>query len=93
MKSPALTRLENEMNEFARYFEVRYFGKCVDDVHWVSEEIGGVYVIADYFFDMRSMTDFVRYSYSKKDMFDYYEYTLSEPKPLICIRDWKKLIK
>jgi hypothetical protein len=85
-------------NDFAVYFAIKYFGKD-NERWWVANEVGGVYHINDYFFNMTDMVDFVRYKYSRKQMFEYYEYSLdflskrkNDHLP-ICIRDYKKLIK
>ena len=95
MKSKQLQNWENETEELCQYFHDRYFGKNAD-IWWVSESIGGVLVIADYFFSLNDVVDFIRYSYSKKEMFNYYNYRLEYPdhdKPCVCIRDWRKLKK
>ena len=99
MKSKALINWEQETEIFVDYFVERYFGKNTE-VWWVAEQVGGTLVAADYFFDMNTMVDYVRYSYTKNQMFGHYEYALDiaikksdgkDVKNAICIRDWKKL--
>ena len=78
----------------AKYFEKKYFGKELEDSYWIADEIGGVYCIADYFFDLSSITDYLKYRYTTDQMFNYYEYALElgmNDKTPVCIRDWKKL--
>lgn len=93
MKPKALTQWEEATQAFAEYFRDRYFSKNAES-WWVAEEIGDVYVISDYFFDLQTMVDFVKYSYSSKDMFEYYDYSLEVQTTCrttpVCIRDWKK---
>lgn len=59
----------------AESFALRYFGKDTE-IWWVADEIGGVLCVNDYFFNLRDITDFVRYSYPKEKMFEYYSYAL-----------------
>jgi hypothetical protein len=88
----------NSVDMLADYFANRYFGKD-NDLWWVGDDIGGVAVIADYFFNMSDIVEFIKYKYSRKQMFEYYDYKLDyQMKPnhkkddvLICIRDYKKL--
>lgn len=94
---------ETETEYLAKYFASRYFGKFVD-AWWVASEIGGVYCVGDYFFNLEDMVDFIRYKYSSKDMFAYYDYKLafeekqylanpklSKKESPINIKNWKKL--
>lgn len=90
-------------DELAKTFAEKYFGKDSDQ-WWVADEIGGVYFINDYFFNLLEMVEFLRYKYTRKMMFDYYEYKLefeqkqydndpriSQRLSPICIRDYKKM--
>ncbi len=82
---------EKSSQELAEYFVKKYFGKLEDfDCYWVADEIGGVLVINDYFFNLSSMIDFIRYKYKEKQMFDYYHYSIEEDSP-INIKNWIKL--
>lgn len=93
MKSKALTKWEYETDIFADYFVERYFGKNTE-VWWIAEQVGGVLCVADYFFDLNDMVDYVRYSYTKDQMFKHYEYALDlgmKNKSPINIKNWKKL--
>lgn len=84
-------------NELAEYFIIKYFGKLEDcEYWWIADDIGDVIFINDYFFNLSDIVDFLKYKYSKKDMFTYYDYRLAmdtKDKNPICIRDWKKLKK
>jgi hypothetical protein len=94
---------ELETDLLARYFAKRYFGKDVEE-WWLADEVSGVYCIGDYFFNLEDMVDFIRYKYTAKDMFAYYDYSLDfqekeyerNPKLVnkmhpINIKNWKKL--
>lgn len=98
MKNSYIEAWEYFTRDLARYFARKYFGSDAE-AWWVADEIGGVYCINDYFFNLNDMVDFIRYKYSAKKMFEYYEYSLdflskrkNDHLP-ICIRDWKKLKK
>jgi len=74
------------------YFCSKYFD--TDDFYWVGKQIGGMLEINDCWFSLDDMLNFMRYNYTKKQMFDYYDYALNvktDDKYPICIRDWKKL--
>ena len=92
-----LTHFEAEINIFTKEFERKYFEELSDDSHWVADVVGDTYAIADYFFSLGDMMEFVRHDYSEKDMFEYYQYALdtydSKTKVTVCIRDWRKLEK
>jgi hypothetical protein len=84
---------EAHTNYLARHFALKYFGKDKED-WWVADEIGGVYHINDYFFNLDTMVQFLKHNYSVKKMFEYYDYQLKcieDKKIPICIRDYKKL--
>ena len=65
-----LEQLERQMVLFAWYFEKRYFEDNLDASYWVANEVGGVFSIADYFFSMEDMVQFIRHDYSEKDMME-----------------------
>ena len=96
MNKSQLPILEKEINRFALYFEKRYFGTNLEDTTWVADLTGETISIADYYFTLTDMMNFIRYNYSEEDMFNYYDYavdTYGEDKITVCIRDWRKLIK
>ena len=91
---------ERATENLAQYFARRYFidDFCEDDepeMWWVADEIGGVLHINDHFFNLKDIVDFIRYDYSKKKMFEYYEYALDcrtkEKDYIINIKNYKKL--
>ena len=89
-----LEHFQAEINIFAKYFEKRYFDENLEDSYWVADVVGDTFAIADYFFSLHDMLEFVRHDYSEEDMFKYYQYALDtyEDKVTVCIRDWRKLI-
>jgi len=80
----------------ADHFVHRYFGKDVSDMWWIGDEVGGVLAVNDYFFDMEIMEQFLRYRYSKKLMFEYYEAKLeadTKGETIANIKNWRHFRK
>jgi hypothetical protein len=73
-----LQQYENAVDQVTKFFAKKYFGDYYeyDKSDWVSCEIGGVICINDYWFNLEDMLNFLKYNYSKKDMFAYYDYAL-----------------
>ena len=78
-------------------FVKRFFGKTDPEVWWVADKIGEVLFVNDFFFDMVDITQFIRYRYTRKEMFEYYDQRL---EALMAgsdfnynIYSWKKLKK
>ena len=76
-------------------FTLKYFGKDVES-WWVADEVGGVLFINDYFFNLRDITDYIRYYYPKEKMFEYYDYALKcaergKSNPSINIKNFRWL--
>lgn len=94
-----LKEWEEKTSQLTDYFVERYFGKKEDvDYYWVADDIGGCLSVADYFFNIEDIVDFIKYHYSKDMMFKYYDYQLdyhSKKKTkndyLINIKNYKKL--
>lgn len=94
MVGRALNDWELSTDILAKTFAKKHFGEDVSEEWWISDEIGGVYVINDYFFSVQDIADFLKYDYSTKKMFEYYDYALklAEEKELpINIRNYKYL--
>ena len=70
-----LKNWEKATEELTELFIDKYFDDDAE-IHWIASEIGGVLSVNDYFFDLRNITDFIRYNYSQKNMFKYYDYSL-----------------
>jgi len=98
MKNIKLLKWQEVSDELAFFFVEKYFGVDVD-FYWIADDVGGTIEVNDYFFDMSSITDFIKYNYSRKMMFKYYDYVLeyhSKKKDkdsdyLINIKNYKKL--
>ncbi len=94
IKLNKLQEWERVTNELATEFINKYFDKDAE-YWWVADQIGDVMFINDYFFNLSDMVYFLRYKYSKKYMFNYYEYRLDMDKKkqgtAINIKNWKKL--
>jgi hypothetical protein len=56
----------------AKYFVERYFGKDAE-YYWVAGHLGGTIEVADRFFDISEIAEFIRNKYSSKMMFQYYD--------------------
>jgi hypothetical protein len=92
-KDIILSFWENSVDDVAEYFRLKYFGKNSES-WWIAEEVGGVFYINDYFFNLKDMVDFIKYKYSSTKMFEYYEYSLGcaeEGVSPINIKNYKKL--
>lgn len=89
-----LKNWEGATNELTKRFIHDYFGKA--DWHWVADKVGEVLSVNDYFFDIVDICSFMRYRYSKKAMFEYYDYreTCREKKESpLNIYSWRHLKK
>ena len=84
------------------YFVEKYFGEKGEvEYYWIADDIGGVLSVADYFFNLSDIVDFIKYHYTRKLMFEYYDYALEyytqkkhkKDDYLINIKNYKKLIK
>lgn len=62
-------------DELCDWFAEKYFGQD-NESWWIADEIGSVLFVNDYFFNLSDIVDFVRYEYSRKMMFAYYDYRL-----------------
>jgi len=83
--------VDNLVKEFVeKYFDKDYiFDK---DYYWVGQdEDREVLAVSDYFFNIEDIISFIRYEYTEKEIFDYYEYRLDEKKSPINIKNWKRL--
>jgi len=83
-----------EEDNLSKLFVKKYFGKDATEVYWVADMIGGVLLVNDYFFNFDNIKDFLIYGYSKKKMFEYYDYALKmseKNESPINIKNYKKL--
>lgn len=86
---------EEATQDIATHFAYKYFGKDVTDYYWISDTIGDVYAINDYFFSLDEIVDFLKYKYSSKDMFEYKDYKLNcynnNIKSVLNIKNYREL--
>lgn len=83
---------EDATIDLCNHFTLKYFDKDAD-VYFVADEIGKVLAINDYFFDLDEILDFLKYNYSKKMMFAWYDYKIEcsvTGKLPINIKNYKK---
>ena len=62
-------------DRLAQYFVTKYFGKGAE-YYWIAGHLGGVIEVANRFFDMRDIHDFLENKYSAKMLFKYYDQKL-----------------
>jgi hypothetical protein len=62
-------------DELAQYFVTKYFGKGAE-YYWVAGHLGGIIEVANRFFDLSEIAEFIRNKYSSKMMFEYYDQKL-----------------
>jgi len=94
MKNTYILEYERAANNLKAAFVAKYFGRDVSDVFWIGGVIGEVLAVNDYFFDLQDIVDFIKYNYTKKSMFEYYDYNLklrSEDKYPINIKNYRQL--
>ncbi len=94
MKKEILKQWEQATIDLAQYFVYHYFGRDAE-AYWIADDIGGCLFVNDYFFNLNTITDFIKHSYSKKKMFEYYDYQLkcNEDKKIpVNIKSYRHLI-
>jgi hypothetical protein len=97
MKSQFLKEWEAATENLKEAFIVRYFmNASCDDYYWVADQIGGVLSVNDYFFNLDSIVDYIRYKYTPEEMFEHYDYALKcheNGETSINIKNYKLLRK
>jgi len=63
---------EQGCNSLAKYFVTKYFGKDAE-YYWIAGHKGGTIEVANRFFDISEIHEFIRNKYSAKMMFEYYD--------------------
>lgn len=69
-------RLTNEITHgwIKDYFELD--DDCEADYDWVSDDTGGVFQFADYFFNFSNVLDCYRHNISREQLFNWYDFCL-----------------
>jgi hypothetical protein len=80
----SLLLYEVACDKLARTFVHKYFGKGAEQ-WWVGDIKGEVLYVNDRFFSMDDIANFIRYKYSAKMLFSYYDEKLER---LECGKDW-----
>ena len=101
MKNKELKEWDKATDNLAKYFIKKYFGKDYsfeNYAFWVGslDEDREVLAVGDYIFDLNDIVSFIRYNYSRKEVFKYYDYALDcydRNKKPINIKNWKKFKK
>lgn len=93
-----LKEYKDAVEKLANYFEYKYFIENEEtgwhiDSRWVAYEVGGIYEINDFFFDINDMIDFIRYDYTPDEMFKYYWEREDNREGFPSIKNWKKKLR
>jgi hypothetical protein len=90
----SLLLYEVACDNLARAFVEKYFGEDAE-YYWIGDERGGCIEVADRFFSMEDIANFIRYKYTAKMMFDYYDQKLAcdskDKEWRYDIKNYKKL--
>ena len=84
-----LEKIEKAIEEFKYYFVDKYFKDELDNV----VQLGEITSVGSLFLNFYDMYDFVKYDYSKEEIYDYCDYRVEqkgEKKSITSIKDWKK---
>ena len=73
----SLTKLITE-NWIRKYFEIDKNEEITID--WMSNDVGGVFEFVDYYFDFNNVLDCQKHKITKKELFKWYDFCLSNPK-------------
>ena len=83
--------------ELSLHFVERYFGDDVTDVFWISDIIGDILVVNDYFFSLDFIREAIKYNATSRQLFDFYDLKLkfdTQDKPMeINFRNFIKKTK
>jgi len=87
----------NAVEDLTKLFCKRYFKDTYEyDVNdWVASDIGGVICINDYFFGMNYIETAIKHKATKKELFDYYDYSLEnyESKSIISFENYLRYFR
>ena len=71
--------------ELGNYFVERYFGDDITDMFWISDIIGDILVVNDYFFSLDFIREAIKYNATSRQLFDFYDLKLefdTQDKPM-----------
>ena len=95
-----LKQFDEATDTLAEKFIKKYFGEGYvynEDYYWVgiNDEDREVLAVGDYFFNLEDIVSFLRYNYTEKELFEYYDYALDKSyrEAGINIRNYKKTKK
>jgi len=78
-----------------KFLEVYFKGDYTSNRYWVGGDIGGVFCINDYFFDIHRIVEAFRYKAPVKKFFEYYElevdYAIKDKPLVVNLRNYLKL--
>jgi len=79
VKNDFIKQHHDASEQILHFFIKKYFGKIEEQqFYWIGSQVGAVAHINDHFFDLLEMIEFMKYSASRKQLFDYYDYALNE---------------
>lgn len=81
-------------NNLAIAFVTKYYGKeCVEDMHWIGDEIGDILMINDEFWNVDRMKQALEFKATDEQLMEYYYYEIELPRGESAIINFKNYLK
>lgn len=82
-------------DNLAKFFANKYFTdkNCEPEEWWVADDIGGVYHVNDYYFDINYMATALEYNATFDQVADYYDLALEAYENKKTIANFKNYLK
>ncbi len=70
-----ITNWRNASEEIAKAFTKRYFPDEIygDDTFWVADNVGGIFVVIEMFFDLNRMIEALELKATRAELHNYYD--------------------
>ncbi len=90
-KPKVLEAWEKATLELVDAFVKKYYGENASDVYWIGDEIGGILVVNDQYWNINNVVDALRWNCSKERLFKWYELFIeSRESPCVNLRNYAK---
>lgn len=92
MTKQILKNYQQAIEAIADAFVKKYYGKDISVQYW-TDEIGGIFVANDYYWNIDNMVDALRFKCSKERLFEWYELSLEagmEGRPFQNLRNYSQ---
>lgn len=88
---------EESTDEITQEFVRKYFGRDAE-YFWIAEDVGGVLMVGDYYFNLDRIVEAIKYDATRSQLFDFYDMELekaysSQERLNINFRTYIKLSK